>query len=143
MPLNQVPGQNDILAQLRTIPVIPVYEGQYLTDGAKPPMWEGGIFQPYITTVFGATYQGHDRGIVSERYNSVVTTVTVYCVAPTDKISRQYLDTVREKLTGFIPTDGTQLAPYGGYNYVDADLGANRYVNSAVFRYTTNMAYSA
>lgn len=141
MPLSQVPAQDAIMAQLETIPGIDVYTGQYLTDGASPPMDANGLFKPYITTVFGASYLGADRGIVSERQNTLRTTVTVYCASPSDRITRQYIDRVREKLIGFIPPDATQLQAFGGYIYVDADLGVNRYVHSAVFQYTTNMSY--
>jgi len=143
MPLDQVPGQDDIIVQLKTIPGVDVYEGQYTPDGVTPPMDTNGMFKPYITTVFGASYQSKDRGIASERYNTVVTTVTVYCATPIDRVTRQYIDRIRNVLVGYIPTDCTQLAPYGGYIYVDSDLGVNRYVHSAVFRYTTNLSYSA
>jgi len=142
MPLDQVPGQDDIMATLRTIPGVTVYEGQYLTDGAAPPMNNDGLFKPYITTVFGASYQANDRSIDGEQHQPLFTTATVYCVAPSDRIARQYRDKVRNLLTGFVPEDGTQLAAYGGYIYVDADLGVNRYVHSIVFRYTTNMSYT-
>lgn len=141
MSLSQITGQNDIIAQLKTIPGVQVYEGQYLTDGAIPDMTDSGLFKPYITTVFGASYEGNSRGIVSERLNTLRTTVTVYAVSPSDNLTRQVIDKVRDKLLGFKPTDATELAAYGGYNFVDADLGVNRYVHAAVFEYSTNLAY--
>lgn len=141
MAISQIAGQDDIMALLRTIDGADVYEGQYLTDGAVPSLDENGLFPPYITTIFGATYQGSSRGIVSERYNTLRTTVTVYAVSPTDRLTRQYIDEVRELLLGFTPTDGTQLEAFGGYDFVDADLGVNRYVHSAVFQWDTNMGY--
>jgi hypothetical protein len=143
MPLNQLPGQDAIIAQLKTIVGANVYQGQYVTDGAIPPIDAQGLFEPYITTIFGATYRGHEPGIVSERYNSMNTTVTVYCASPDDRLTRSFIDDVRDKLIGFIPTDCTELKPNGGYIYVDADLGVNRYVHAVVFSYTTNMTYVA
>lgn len=139
MAISQLTGQNDIITQLKTISGVQVYEGQYLTDGAIPDLTESGLFTPYITTVFGPSYQGLDRGIISERLNTMRTTVTVYAVSPSDNLTRQVIDKVRDKLLGFKPTDATELAVYGGYNFVDADLGVNRYVHAAVFTYTTNM----
>ena len=141
MAISQVPGQDDIISELETIVGVDVYTGQYLTDGAIPRLDDNGLFPPYITTVFGATYQGSSRGIVSERLNTMRTTVTVYVISPTDRLTRQYLDQVRDKLLGFIPEDGTELQAFGGYDFVDADLGVNRYVHSAVFQYDTNMGY--
>jgi hypothetical protein len=141
MAISQVAGQDDILAELRTIDGVSVYEGQYLTDGAVPEMNNTGYFKPYITTIFGTSYQGDSRGIVTERYNTLRTTVTVYVVSPVDRVTRQILDQVRDKLLGFVPTDATQLAAYGGYTYIDADVGINRYVHAAVFTYSTNMSY--
>ncbi len=141
MPISQVPGQSDIMDELKTIPGVDVYEGQYLTDGAIPNMDAQGMFTPYLTTIFGANYRGAEPGIVSEQYNTLKTTVTVYVVSPGDKLTRVLLDQVNEKMLGFIPTDGTPLEAYGGYNFVDADLGANRYVHAAVYSYTSNMGY--
>ena len=140
MPVDQTPAQDSILAQLETIQGVDVYDGQYLTDGAIPKQDANGLFPPYITTVFGTSYRGSEPGIVSEQLNTLTTTVTVYVIAPTDRISRQYISRVREKLLGFIPEDGTQLRAFGGYDFVDADLGVNRYAHSAVFQYSTNMS---
>lgn len=139
MAIAQLAGQDAIVTALKTIVGVDVYEGQYVTDGSYPPMDDNGYFVPYLTTVFGSSYQGPDRGIVSERYNNLRTTVTVYSVAPIDRLSRQFNDAVRDKLLGFIPPDGTQLKAYGGYTYVDSDLGKNRYIHASVFQYSTNM----
>ena len=139
MPLAQVPGHDSILGQLQDIQGVDVYEGQYITDGAIPQLDAAGLFPPYITTVFGASYTGSSRGIGSERLNTLRTTVTVYVVSPTDRLTRQYIDSVRDKLIGFIPVDGSQLETFGGYEFTDADLGVTRYVHSAIFQYETNM----
>ncbi len=143
MPISQLPGQDQIITQLKTIPGVDVYEGQYLTDGSMPDDANSasGLFKPYITTIFGSSYEGEDRGIVSERLNPLRTTVTVYAISPGDNLTRQLLDRVRDKMLGFVPIDGTELSAYGGYTFVDADLGVNRYVHAAVFEYTTNMSY--
>lgn len=143
MPLAQRPGQDSILDELRTIEGITVYEGQYLTDGAVPKITDKdqGLFEPYITTVFGASYKAHSRGIVSERYESLFTSVTVYVVSPDDSITRDILDQVRDKITGFVPVDGTALVENGGFIYVDADQGPNRYVHSIVYTYYSNMQW--
>jgi hypothetical protein len=140
--IDQLPGQDAIMAQLRTISGVQVYEGQYLTDGAVPNMDENSLFEPYLTTIFGASYAGASRGIVSEQLNTLRTTVTVYSIAPDDRLSREYLGQVRSLLLGFTPVDGTPLKAFGGYNFVDADLGVNRYVHSAIFSYETNLSYS-
>jgi hypothetical protein len=140
MAIAQVDAREDIITQLETIPGVDVYRGQYLTDGAVPQMTEDGLFPPYITIVFGASYAGYSRGIVSERLNTLRTTVTVYVVSPSDSITLDFIDQVNDKMLGFVPTDGTELKAYGGYDYVDADLGVNRYVHSLVFTYQTNMS---
>lgn len=141
MALDMLAGQDDIMDALRAIEGVDVYEGQYLTDGAVPSLDENGLFPPYITTIFGAVYQGSSRGIVSERLNTLRTTVTVYVVSPTDRLTREYIDKVRDALLGLVPTDGTELQAFGGYDFVDADLGVNRYVHSSVYQYDTNMGY--
>lgn len=140
MSLAQVPGHDSILAALKTIQGVDVYEGQYLTDGAVPDQDANGLFPPYITTIFGASYQGSSRGIVTERYNTLRTTCTVYVVSPTDRLTRVYIDQVRDKLIGFAPVDGSHMEAFGGFDFADADLGVTRYIHSAVFQYETNMA---
>jgi hypothetical protein len=140
MSIAQVPGHDSIITQLKTITGVEVYEGQYLTDGVVPKQDNNGLFPPYITVVFGASYAGTSRGIVTERYNTMRTTCTVYVVSPTDKLTRQYIDQVRDKLLAFQPVDGTPMTPFGGYDFVDADLGVNRYIHSAVFQYESNVS---
>ena len=140
MSLSQVPGHDSIVTALKTIQGVTVYEGQYLTDGAVPDMDANGLFPPYITTVFGASYLGTSRGIVTERYNTMRTTCTVYVITPTDRLTREYIDKVRDKLIGFAPTDGTPMHVFGGYEFVDSDLGVNRYIHSTVLQYESNVS---
>ena len=134
-------AHDEIIAQLNTIQGIDVYRGQYVPGDAVPEQDANGLFKPYATVVFGGNYQGDSRTIASLRYNTIRTTCTVYVVAPDDRLSVEFLSKVRDKLWGFTPTDSTPLDIYGGYDYVDSDLGVNRYVHAQVFEFSTNMTY--
>lgn len=139
MALSQLAAQDAIMDQLRAIGGIDVVEGQYLQDGTGAQIKEGGLFVPYMTVEFGTSYQSAERNIVTSRMDGLRTSVNVSVVAPSDRLSREFEADVRNALVGYYPPDSTPLAVNGGYNFIDADLGPNRYVHSTLFSFTTNM----
>jgi len=138
--ISQVAVQDAILAEVQTIQGLDVYEGPY-TNAEQPVEQSNGLFIPYCTVQFGTSYEGSERGIGPVEYNSLLTNTTVYVVAPNDRLSREFQDQVRVKLTGFIPADSTPLTIQGGFNFADTDLGPTRYVHGTTFRHQTNMQF--
>jgi hypothetical protein len=141
MGIAQVAGQSEIVAQVKTVEGLDVYEGPYISDGAVPTKADNGMFIPYATVDFGSSYQGSERGIVGSRYNTLLTNVTVHVVSPDDRLSREFQDAVRDKLIDFTPVESSPLTVQGGFNFADTDLGYTRFVYSTTFRYQTNMSY--
>jgi len=141
MPLAQTPGEDDIIARLRTIPGVDVMEGEYTPDGYVPPVDSAGLFKPYILVRFDAPQTGYDPGIADPSWDTQRASLVTYIVSPDDRVTRQIRDQVREKLLiNFRPTDGGFLRPKSGFNFVDPDLGYHRYVQAIGFTYNFNLS---
>jgi hypothetical protein len=141
MPLNLSAGENDIVDKLKTIPGIDVIEGEYTEDSYVPKVDSNKLFKPYVLVKFSGAFATSDNGIVGPDKDTLRNTFSVYVVTPDDRVTREIRDQVRIKmLTDFQPTDGNSLRPTGGYSFIDADLGYNRYVHNIGFSYTTNLS---
>lgn len=141
MPLDTVPGENDIVARIREIQGLDVMEGEYASDSFIPTLDANKMFAPYALLKFNPAFPGYDDGIVGPEKDTMRNTFGVYVVSPDDNTTRQFVSRVREKmLTDFRPTDGSSLKPTGGYSFVDSDLGYNRYVHQISFAYMTNLS---
>lgn len=141
MPLNTLPGEDDIVAKLRTIAGVDVMEGEYASDSFVPTVDANKMFVPYMLVKFFPAFPGYDDGICGPEKDTLRATFGVYVVSPDDNTTRSFVGQVREKmLTNFRPTDGSSLKPTGGYSFVDSDLGYNRYVSNIGFSYMTNLS---
>lgn len=141
MPLATTPGEDDIIAKLKTIPGVDVMPGDYVEDSYLPKVDANKLFKPYMLVKFNGGFQAYDNGIVGPEKDTQRATFTVYVVSPDDKVTRQIRDQVREKmLTNFRPTDGSSLRPGNSYSFVDPDLGYHRYVQAIAFTYQFNLS---
>ena len=142
MPLSQTPGENDIVAKLKTIPGVDVMEGEYVNDSYIPvvdPITK--LFKPYILVTFDPANESYDNGIADPALDTQRARMLVFVVSPDDNLTRQLRDQVRLKLLqNFRPTDGSYLRAKGGYRFVDPDLGFHRYVQALYFGYTFNLS---
>lgn len=141
MPLDTSAGEQDIVAKIKTIPGVDVFEGEYLPDSFVPVVDANKMFKPYLLIKFNAGFPTYDNGIVGPDKDTLRNTFSVYVVSPVDRVTRNIRDQVRQKmLTDFRPTDGSSLRPAGGYSFIDTDLGYHRYVHNIGFAYTTNLS---
>lgn len=142
MPLQQKPGEDDIIAALRTIEGVDVIEDEYTEDSYKPKIDPTtGMFLPYITVKFDVATQTFDNGIADPSWDTQRAGVQIFVVSPSAAVTRDLRDQVRVKLLkDFRPTDGSFLRPRGGFSFVDPDLGFHRYVQVLGFSYTFNLS---
>lgn len=141
MSLNSMPGEDDILAKLKTIPGVDVLEGEYAPDGFKPVTDANKMFKPYLLVKWNGAFPEYDNGIVGPDKDTLRNTFSVYVVSPDDRTSRDIRNQVRVKmLTSFTPTDGSSLRTTGGFSFIDADLGYERYAHNIGFAYQTNLS---
>lgn len=143
MPLETLPAEDAILAKLKTeLPHVYVDRGTYLEDSVIPKSDEDGMFQPYVLVAFGGNYAyGGDSSIIGPRWDTQRATLTMYIVAPTDRVATQIKDKIRAALlTDFRMPDAGAMRVNTGYSFVDTDLGYNRYVQVIGFAYLFNLS---
>lgn len=121
-----------------------VYETSVPED-VKIKNGANGLFLPYIVMLYGDMQESSSgRGILSTRYNVGTSYCVAQCIAPTQRAARQVADLVRDKLTGFIPTDAGELRLVGGANYSVVDGGTipRKYISEVSFIFAVNTVVS-
>jgi hypothetical protein len=96
---------------------------------------------PFIVPFFGGYARATDgRGITSVRQDLGESYCIIQCVGPTERSARQVSDLVRDKLTGFIPSDAGELKPVGNSRVVLPDFTSRpaKYTSEVTFRYVVN-----
>lgn len=141
MSLNLLAVQDQITAKLSEIPQN-VYEVS-APDDSKLPFDASGMVLPYAVIEFSDMYEMPGvGGIMSTKYNTSESFVTVSCIGPTQRSARQVADVVRNKLTGFIPEDAGELRLFGGLRYfATQDAKPNRYVAEVSFIFVVNTVW--
>ena len=143
MSLNLLAVQDQITAKLNELPQ-DVYETA-VPDNEKVKH-DNRLFLPYIVVFYGdMTESARGRGITSVRQNLGVSFAIVRCIAPTDRAAKQVAGLVRDKLTGFKPTDAGELRlSSGGTSYVESDnsAAATRYITEIPFTFIVNTVVS-
>jgi len=110
-------------------------------EDTKIKMGANGLFLPYVVAVYSDMQESSNgKGILSTRYNTGTSFCVVECVGPTQRSARQVANLVRDKLTGFIPTDAGELRLVGGTNYTQLDSSAvpKKYISEVSFIFTVN-----
>lgn len=143
MSLNLLAVQDQITAKLNELPQ-DVYETA-VPDNEKVKH-DNKLFLPYIVVFYGdMTESARGRGITSVRQNLGVSFAIVRCIAPTDRAAKQVAGLVRDKLTGFKPTDaGEMRLSAGGTSYVESDnsTAPTRYITEIPFTFVVNTVVS-
>lgn len=142
MPLEQLAGEDDIIAKIRELTDLDVFEGEYTPDGYKPELDpESKLFAPYITVKFHPAISGNDPGIADPAWDTQRGSFTVFVVSPDDRTTREIRDRVRVKLLkDFRPEDGSRIRVRGGFSFTDPDVGYHRYVQANEYTYVFNLS---
>lgn len=139
MALSLLPVQDSIVVKLNELAQT-VYENGVPDDTQLE--YQNGIMLPFIVPFFGGYARSTDgRGIVSSRQDLGQSYCIIQCVGPTERSSRQVADSVREKMTGFIPTDAGEMRPVGNSRVVLPDFSSRpaKYVTEVTFTYPVNV----
>lgn len=141
MSLNLLAVQDDITAELRTLPQ-DVYETS-APDDSKLRFDANGMVLPYIVIEFADLYPSiNGNGIVSSKYDLKESFVVISCIGPTERSARQVANMVRSTLTGYTPVDSGQLVQAGGsISYASQDSKPNRYIAELTFTFSTNTVW--
>lgn len=137
MALNLVAVQDQITTKLSELPQ-DVYETS-APDDSKLRFDSSGNLLPYIVVQYSDMYPGGDNGITGARYDAGVAYALITCVSANQRASRLVADAVRDKLTGFRPSDAGELRFAGGsIDYANPDAKPNRYVTEVAFTFSVN-----
>lgn len=134
-------AQEEILARLRTIKNVPVYEG--IASSAVLALFTGpNQMNPFLTVDFGALVSSHRpvKGIVGAAADTHEGNIIVHSVANDMQTARRVIQSARDVLLGFIPTNCGQLVPetYGGIGEVSGMVNPTRYSQVQPFVYLVN-----
>lgn len=141
MSLNLLAVQDQIAAKLREL-AQDVYETTAPED-SKLRFDSSGMILPYIVVEYSDMAESPlGNGILSTIYDVKSSSIIVSCIAPTERSARQVAGLVREKLTGFKPTDAGELRlEVGGTAYTSADAKPNRYISELGFSFPVNTVW--
>ena len=143
MSLDLLAVQNQIVVHLKTMA-----QDVYVTavpDDSKIKHGPAGLFLPYVVVLFSDMKESATgNGITSVRHNPGLSYCVVQTYAPTDVSARQVSNIVRDKLTGFKPTDAGELRLAGGKTYSTVEYNAvpKKYVSEVAFMFIVNTVVS-
>jgi hypothetical protein len=135
--------QDQIVTQLETMT-----QDVYVTavpDDTKVAHGANGLFLPYVLALFADMKEmASGNGITSVRHNPVISYCLIQVHAPTERAARQVTNIVRDKLTGFKPTDAGELRLSGGRTYSSVETNAvpKKYVSEVAFTFIVNTVVS-
>jgi phage gp37-like protein len=139
--------QDEIVALLREIPHVDVYEGQMDDEAFTALLTDSNSIKPFITVSFGGLINPTQRnkGIVGARKDSQDTTFVVRTVASSDRTSRQVLQLVLDKLVGYSPSGCGEItsALFGGTGQVSSLGNPTRFAAVQALRVLVNEPYSS
>lgn len=143
MSLDLLAVQDQIVVQLETMA-----QDVYVTavpDDSKVKHGPTGLFLPYVVALFSDMKESASgNGITSVRHNPGLSYCVVQTYAPTERAARQVSNIVRDKLTGFKPTDAGELRLAGGKTYSTVEYNAvpKKYVSEVAFMFIVNTVVS-
>lgn len=140
--MTQLATEDQIVARLKTIPHVDVYEGQMSDEDFTALLVNANQIQPFITISFGGLIDPRRRinGIVGAKTHSQDTTFVIRCVGSTDRITRQVRDIAHAKVIGFVPTNCSEIqtALFGGTGQVSSLGNPTRFAAVQAYRYLVN-----
>lgn len=144
MSLALLPVQDAIVTKLSELAQT-VYENAVPDDELLEHSVDGMMLPFIVIRHSGFIQPANERGITGPKQDLARSFAEIMCVGPTERSSRQVLDLVTDKLTGFQPTGGSILTPEGiGKPYVVYDTSgkASKFVSDITFSYAVNTVVS-
>lgn len=133
--------QDAITAKVNELPQ-DVYEDGIFEE-TKLRFNADGVLLPYIIVEHaGVTPSAQGMPISGIKGASGQSSVSILCIAPTARASRQVAEVVRSKLTGFLTAGAGELVPDSApFTYIDGNAKPIRYVTETVFSFITDTVW--
>ena len=133
--------QDTIVAELRTLAQTVYDDG--VPEDTRLVFDPSGLLLPYIVVEHsGSTLATDGQPITGVKDGSAEASISVMCVGPTQRSSRQVAELVRQKLTGFNGSEFGELKPVSApYTYIDGRTQPVRYVSEIVFGFVLNSVW--
>lgn len=137
-----IDGQDEILARARTLIHIDIHDDE-LPDEIVPVIIPGtDQIKPFVTISFGGLVEAPRRlnGITGARDDTGETTIVLQGVASTPRGARRAVETVRDLLLGYTPTNCGEIrfALFGGTGKLSHLGNPTRYASNQSLRYYQN-----
>lgn len=112
MTINQYTTQQEVLAFVRTIPNLTVWEGS-VPDGEAIPLTPKGKIQPHLVVNWAGLTEPPRRvnGIMGAQFDSYIQGFSTHAIAGDDDAARQLSNAVFMKLAGFVPYGCGEIRP--------------------------------
>lgn len=138
--MNLLDTQDAIVAQLSLLSQ-DIYDGS-IPEDTKLKFDSNGNLLPYIVIEHAGVTPTITRPITGVAGASGESSVTVMCIGPTQRSSRQVAALVRENLTGFQPTSSGELIPISSpFTYIDSVSKPSRYISEITFSFILNTVW--
>lgn len=140
--MSALTAATEILARLRTIPNVAIYD-EAVPDEAHIPKIQGtDSIVPHLTVSFSGQVRGSRRndGIAGAALNGREMDTVIRAVASNPGDCRKLLDICEEKLLGFVPTNCGELdvALYGSTGQISGLAQPTRYAGVQVYTCIVN-----
>lgn len=141
MTVNPYARQQEILAKVRELPFLPIFEGG-VPDGEAIPKDAQGRIKPHVAVNFAGMTDPPKKynGIEGAEKDSFEQQFSVHAVAGDDDASRQVLNQVLRHLLGFAPYGCGQIRPafFAGVGQISSLAQPTRYSAVQAFRFLMN-----
>lgn len=133
--------QDAIVLRLKELPQDVYDDG--VPEETKLRFSEDGILLPYIIVEHaGVIAQANGKPITGVAHASGESSVTILCLGPNQRSSRQVAGLVRSKLTGFKVAGSGELTPsLSPYTYIDGNARPIRYVTEITFDFVVDSVW--
>lgn len=135
-------AQEEILTVLRTIPNVDIHES-VMAPNVQAIIKSTGQMKPFVTVDFGALVKSHRKGtggIIGSAYDTHEGNLIVHAIASDGQTARRVIQSVVDRLLGFIPTNCGELSPetYGGIGATSVMVAPSRYSQVQPFSFLVN-----
>jgi hypothetical protein len=141
MTVNPYTTQQEVLALLKELTTIPVFEGS-VPDGADIPLTPSGKIKPHIVLSWAGLTEAPTKynGITGAKDDSYMQGFSTHAIAGDDDAARQVHNVALMKLLGFVPYGCGEIRPafFAGVGEISSLGQPTRYSAVQAYKFLMN-----